>query len=115
MSIYDILFLICFSLGIIILLYKIYNSLSDFALYDNRASIMLFTIWYLLYGVAFVTVMTSIAIAPEKLILISLFDFLSWIQLLNIALLFAEIAYKWKNSATQATKAYTPNWYWDGK
>lgn len=115
MSIYDILLLISFFAAFAILFYKIYNILSECKIYDLRQSILLFCLYYLFYGIAFVSAMFSVAIAPEKMILITLFDLLSWTQLLNIAFIFIELFYRFKINSGDDNKAYQPKWYWDNK
>lgn len=115
MSLYDGLFIICFFLCLIIIGVKAFNIINLCKNYDIKISGALFVLWYLSYGILFVVVMTSAAIAPTKVIFISLFNFITWLQLLNVAFLITEIFFHWADVVEVSTKPYTPDWFWNDK
>ena len=104
-TLYDMFFLLQFIVIIVIILVKLYNVMSLGETYDIRISILLFIGYFIAYGVAFVVFLLD----PEELLYLQLFRLESWLIVLNVVFLMAELFFNFKRQGLTPIKANMSN------
>jgi len=101
MSIYELLFILCFFGFLIITLMKLFNIFSVGNFYDMKLAFIYFVSTFILYAVLFVIVLTN----PEIIIYHALFNLCTWILRLNVLFMIIELFFYWKVKAIQPIRA----------
>jgi hypothetical protein len=96
-NIYDLFFTVQFFIAIAILLYKLYNIMSECDIYDMRVSFILFIGYFLSYGIGAIVVMLHYSQFGEVTLLYHiLWTLEGWLVLVNVLFLAIEIIFNFK-------------------